>query len=165
MRHFSVDTRTINKAQSKALKAAAKAAGMDVTYWRWRDRKVFPIMTTQASDSTPGMCLDDEITSSNEAVTYAEAMRRLSADAAEPAQPSAPMTPAQEAGFEVGDLAVVVKEGSNFGHGSIARLEVDDGSGLPRWGLIDGDCAFSWGFTYANPSRFRKLTNVKEAQQ
>ena len=162
MRHFSVDTRTITKGQFKALKAAAKAAGLDVTYWQWRDRKVFPIMTTQASDSTPGMCLDDEVTSSNEAVNYAEALRRL-AESEYTEKASSLPTPAQEAGFEIGDLAVVVEEGSNFGLGSIVRLELDDGSRLPEWKLIDGDCVFSDGISYAGFDRVRKLTNVKEA--
>ena len=161
MRHFSVDTRTISKKQFKALKAAAKAAGLDVTYWRWSDRGLLPIMSTQSFSGKPVMRMDwgaGELVH----VNYAEALRRL-AESGCAEKPRAPMTPAQEAGFEVGDNAVVIEEDVAFGLGSIVRLEVDDDSEVPEWKLIDGDCGSSDGIAYADLRSVRKLTNVKEA--
>lgn len=166
MRHFSIDARTLTKKQFKALKAVAKAAGLCVRYWRWSDREEFPIMSTQTTPSGNPAMRAEWAGGGLVHVPYPEAMRRLSAyaaEAAEAAQPNAPLTPAQEAGFEVEDLAVVVKKGSSFEIGSIVRLERDDGSELPRWELIDGGCSFPSGIAYANLSRLRKLTNVKVA--
>ena len=166
MNHFKIDTRDLSKKQFKALRAAAKAAGMDVTRCRWSDQAGYPIMIT-ARMGEPGldllMCMV-RVGHPCEDVTYPEAMRRL-ADAAEsPAHPSAPMTPAQEAGFEVGDKAVVIEEGGGFVVGSIVRLHKDDDSDIPEWGLIDGrhrNGACHAGATgYVHLSRVRKLTNI-----
>ena len=136
IKKFAVDTRTLNKSQLKALKAAAKAAGNIVEFWRWDVRGDRLIMWWQSS-------MDDSVSDSFDVsppslVTYSQALRMLADDAV--SEPATTKTPAQESGFEVGDLGVVVEE-DMFSLGSIVQLVEDDGTHCPYWTLIDGEAS------------------------
>ena len=137
IKKFEVDTRTLNKSQFKALKAAAKVAGVDVEYWRWDDRDEFPIMARDIGRFSNMRSSHEE--DCGPLVTYSQALRML-ADEPVP-QPATTKTPAQEAGFEVGDCGVVVME-LMFSLGSIVQLVEDDGTHTPYWKLIDGEAAY-----------------------
>ena len=81
IKKFAVDTRTITKAQFKALKAAAKAAGGDVEYWRWNDRDGFPIMVRENIGGITDMRSSPE-DDCGPLVTYSQALRMLAAEVA-----------------------------------------------------------------------------------
>ena len=53
------------------------------------------------------------------------------------------MTPAQRAGWKVGDRGVALDDATTFSPGSIIELFHDDGSTGPRFKLISGDCGFN----------------------
>ena len=59
------------------------------------------------------------------------------------------MTPAEEAGWKVGDRGVVRyfrnRTGEPFKEGSVVELHKDDGNSIPHFKLIDGACLFSEG--------------------
>lgn len=50
------------------------------------------------------------------------------------------MTPAEEAGFKIGNVAVVTVDdpGGTFSLGSVIQLEEDDNTTCPLWALLYG---------------------------
>ena len=53
-------------------------------------------------------------------------------------------TPAQEAGFEVGDRGRVYNTHmGNFSQGALVELEYDDQTSAPLWKLIEGECGYN----------------------
>ena len=182
IKKFAVDTRTINKAQFKAIKAAAKAAGVDVECWRWGGRETYPIMVRENSYGDSYMAID-YLGEYGPLVTYPEALHILSGCGVSAGDVDSrhnnlgglmggesepvltPKTLAQEAGFEVGDLGVVVEE-DNFALGSIIRLVHDDKSSIALWELVEGKILIPYRPTdderkvYERLSCIRKLNNV-----
>ena len=59
------------------------------------------------------------------------------------------MTPAEKAGWKVGDRGVVRyfrnRTGKPFKEGSVVELHKDDGTSIAHFKLIDGPCLFSEG--------------------
>ena len=163
IKKFAVDTRTLTKAQFKALKAAAKASGADVECWLWSDREEYPILVRADLDGDADMAKGHQ-EQYGPLVTYSQALHVLADEVAgEPVL--TPKTPAQEAGFEVGDLGVVVEE-SMFSLGSIVKLDRDDVGMIPLWELIEGGfidvkCSTSGGEgAHEYVYNIRKLNNV-----
>lgn len=75
------------------------------------------------------------------------------------------MTPAQKAGWKVGDRGRVSYGGNGepvecFSEGSIVELLYDDGSGCPYFKLIHGWCRFT--NAHGTEAAFEDLPNVKK---
>ena len=52
-------------------------------------------------------------------------------------------TPAQRAGWKVGDRGVALDDATTFSPGSIIELFCDDGSTAPMFNLVSGGCGFN----------------------
>jgi len=76
-------------------------------------------------------------------------------------------TPAQQAGFEVGDRAVVTDQ-NTFQLGSVIRLERDDGDHCPLWALESGKiirCERFPGKAFCRLDRVQKLSTTDYTPQ
>jgi len=76
-------------------------------------------------------------------------------------------TPAQRAGFRVGDRAVVTDQ-NTFQLGSVIRLERDDGDHCPLWALESGKiirCETLPGNTFCRLDRVQKLSTTDYTPQ
>lgn len=71
------------------------------------------------------------------------------------------MTPCQKLGYNVGDkFVVIVDNPTGFAKGSIATLYEDDGSDLPLFKLIHGECLYN--HCNEEPGGYASLENVEK---
>lgn len=72
------------------------------------------------------------------------------------------MTPCEELGYKVGDVFVVDKEYGiftvAFSIGSTIELEMDDGSEIPLFKLLEGECGYE--FSQVGLGAYQPLTHV-----
>lgn len=69
-------------------------------------------------------------------------------------------TPCERYGYVVGDLFKVIKDSGTFVKGSIIQLSYDDGTRIPRFKLINGNCISFCNPPYENES-YENLSNIE----